>query len=218
MIFSVGFESKSPFLPAFTTQFYVSSIDKVLANRLKEIVLIEEPNILSMTTADTTDPEWANWLTGRLWQYNFLNFNYPEVAQLKTWFKQQYLEFTKEVGVPSEKVYIQCWANLVRNDGKSISPHHHADAHGSAPLEYSYLSGNITIQAENTHTYFRNPLLDKQFVKLRNFNGELIMFPSYIVHWADPNLSDDPRLTIAFDLITEPVYNMLENSNYILLD
>jgi ectoine hydroxylase-related dioxygenase (phytanoyl-CoA dioxygenase family) len=51
-----------------------------------------------------------------------------------------------------------------------------------------------------------------------NIPGEMILFPSYIVHWTDQNTSKTPRISIAFDIITEEVYNMIDNHNFRVLN
>ncbi len=218
MLFDLAFESKSYFTPNISIKMYNASISQDLTNRLRDIVILEEPNILKKyPPLDTNDP---NWITGRLWNYNFLDLNYDEVVELKQWIKQQYETYMKLLGKDSEKVYIQCWVNIIRDNNRIIVPHHHADGHSSdkeAPQEYSYLSGNLCIQTTNTNTWFRNPFLDKKCIPIPNIDGEMIFFPSFLVHWTDVNLSEKPRITISFDLITEQFFNLIDGKNYRLL-
>ena len=64
---------------------------------------------------------------------------------------EKYLEYALFCSIDSSKpVYVQCWVNIINNDARIITPHNHADAHGDAPAEYSYISGNISLQTENT--------------------------------------------------------------------
>jgi hypothetical protein len=214
MILDIAFETKSPFVPPLTVQFYTNTLDPKIVQELRQIVIDEESAILSKTTPQNTDEQWADWLTNRLWEYNLLDLDYPAIAYFKDWIGQQYLTYLKAINIKPEKVWVQCWANLIRNDGRKINIHNHADAHVNAPQQYSYVSGNICIHADNTKTYYASPFLNKQIFPLENVIGELVMFPSYILHWTDPNLSDDPRISIAFDLITEPVFTMINNRNY----
>ena len=192
---------------------FQTNLGERLAKSLSEIVMTEKDNIIKNTKGhhDERDPEW---LTARLWEYNFLDFDYPEVKELKEYIKTTFLEFSKQLGHEPGKVYIQCWANIIKNDGRIITPHEHANAHAQAPGAYAYLSGNICLQAENTQTYYRNPLLCDMYGGITNVPGDMILFPSYVIHWTDPNYSSLPRISIAFDLITEEVYNMLNNTNY----
>ncbi len=218
MLFDLAFESKSYFTPNISIKMYKADISQDLTNRLRDIVILEEPKIIAnVPPMHAEDPDW---MTGRLWNYNFLDLDYEEIRQLKIWIKEQYINYVKSLGKEPDKVYIQCWVNILRNNGRSIVPHHHADGHSSdknAPQEYSYLSGNLCIQTENTNTWFRNPFLDKNYKSIPNKDGEMIFFPSFLVHCTDVNLSQRPRITISFDLITEEFYNLINGTNYRLL-
>jgi hypothetical protein len=209
-IIKFEFPSNSFFVPAYTITCFLSKLDLDLTRRLAEIVTKEEYNILTRTAR----PEFVNdpsWLTGRLWEYNFLDFDYPEIREFEIFIKEEYLKFSKEVGhtVPN-KTYVHCWANVLRKDGRPISVHHHADGHIDAPQSYSYLSGNISLQAEGTKTYYENPFTDDS-QGIVNVPGDLVLFPSNIRHCTDANESDNIRISLAFDIITEEVYNMKDN-------
>jgi hypothetical protein len=213
----LNFPSNSAMLPAFDISLHNSSIDVENCEQLVKVVLKEQPNIIAIKSKHSEDD--PNWLTGKLWAYNFLDFDYPCVRYLKKFIYSNYLEYALFCSIDSSKpVYVQCWANIINNDGRIITPHNHADAHGGAPAEYSYISGNISLQTENTSTFFAHPILNKKvYREIANVNGELILFPSFITHWSSPNLSVNPRITIAFDIITEEVYNMIDKTNYRLL-
>jgi hypothetical protein len=188
-------------------------LDRKITKRLAEIVLAEENNILNNTSPK--NPNDPKWLTQRLWEYNFLDFDYVEVSFFKDWVKEQYLDYARQVGLPVGKTYIQCWANKIINDGRNIVPHNHTDAHADAPPQYSYLSGNICLQAVDTKTYYASPFDMRMRIGVDNNQGELVLFPSYVMHWTDKNQSEIPRLSLEFDIITEEVYNMIDNKkNY----
>jgi len=215
MLLNVSFTSKSVFTPTMNMAFGCFSMRDGMSDELAAIVLKEEFNILKNTTApDTND---SNWLTSRLWQYNFLDLDYDVVRELKQFIKDSYSSYMNDMDIPTQKVYVQCWANIIRNDGRRIVPHHHADGHSNDPnvsQEYAYLSGNICVQTKDTNTYFQSPFLSKQVITAPNFNGELIVFPSFLTHWTDTNTSDTERVTISFDLITEEFYNIIDGKNY----
>lgn len=212
----IRFESKSKYLPSITIRLGKTELDSETTKRLGEIVLLEEPNIIKNVRSSAQQDD-QTWLTGKLWSYNFLDFDYPEINVFRDFIKKSYEEFSRSCGYEPETVYIQCWANVIRNNGRRITPHDHATAHSNAPIEYSYLSGNICIQAEDTNTYYENPFLKSNVAAIKNFAGDLIIFPSHLIHWTDTNSSENPRITIAFDLITQEVYNMIDNHNYRLL-
>jgi hypothetical protein len=209
------YESKSPLLPYFEVLLHKSQLDEETTKSLANIVITEEKNILEKTSKFLNDND--TWLTGRLWNYNFLDFDYEAIYKLKKFIIEQYDFYAKELQFynSNQKIYVQCWANLVKNNGKKITPHDHSNAHSTAPLEYSYLSGNLCVQVEGTSTYYGHPIFkEKIYAELPNKNGELILFPSYLWHWADGTKSEIPRITISFDIITEEVYNMIDNKNY----
>ena len=213
----LNFPSKSPMLPSFNINLFDIKLDVETTKQLAEVVIAEETNIINnVKSSDPNDDQ--TWLTGKLWSYNFLDFDYPCVKQFNNFILNSYTCYMKEIGVDSSKpVYIQCWANILYNNGRIITPHNHASAHCDAPYEYSYVSGNISIVVENTSTFFAHPLFKDFVIDIPNVNGELIMFPSFITHGSSENKSETPRITIAFDIITEEVYNMVDNHNFRLL-
>lgn len=215
MRFDLRFSSKSLFTPSISVPCRAQKLD---ISNLIDIVLKEEHNILSSTEKQEFESD-SSWITGRLWQYNFLDLDYPEIKNLHNFIRDSYVEFMGEIGQPAGKTYIQCWVNIIRNNGRRIVPHNHSDGHSNNinTQEYSYLSGNLCVQTNNTNTYFRSPFLDKQVIALPNIDGEMIFFPSYITHWTDINTSDNPRITISFDIITEECYNIIDGRNYRVL-
>jgi hypothetical protein len=221
MIYHLNYLSKSIFTPSITINCFKVNIGEELTIKLRDIVLKEEMNILNNVPLSNKDDDF-DWITGRLWSYNFLSFDYDAVRELKTIIKTQYETFTRAIGAEPAPVYIQCWINIIKNNGRCISPHHHADAHAkslssSLPQEYSYVSGNLCVQTNETNTYFRGPILDKQLIPIKNVDGEMMLFPSFLVHWTDKNLYETPRITISFDIIQEEFYNMIDGSNYLKL-
>ena len=197
---------------------YKTNISQGLCKELRDICIAEEPRILRDVEPFHEDDE--NWMTGRLWNYNFLDLDYDAVRQLKDWIRDQYVDYMHARGEQPEKVYIQCWLNVLRNDGRRITPHHHATGHSRNPntsQEYCYLSGNLCVQTPGTHTWFQSPFLDKVIRPIPNVDGELIMFPSWIIHQTDHNITEAPRLTISFDIVTEEFFNKIDGTNYRLL-
>ena len=210
-IYFLNFDSKSDFLPTYSVAIHLSQFRKEIASRLANIVLKEEYNILTSTKKPEHDPD-TTWLTGRLWEYNFLDFDYPEIAEFKEFIKEQFLDFLNKTNHAIPKnVYTQCWANILRKNGRRITAHHHCEAHTGAPQEYSYVSGNVCVQSKDTKTYYKNPFNETR-IGIDNVDGELVLFPSYVIHQTDANNNDSPRISIAFDIITDEVYNMIDNN------
>lgn len=216
MIYDLYYTSKSKYLPEITIRLGKTVLDENTTSGLSKIVLLEEPNIIkNVKSTDENDDQ--TWLTGKLWSYNLIDFKYAEINVFRNFIKDSYEEYSRSCGHNPETVYIQCWANIIRNNGRRITPHNHASAHSNAPQDYSYLSGNLCVQVGDTSTHYESPFLKYNSININNVNGELIMFPSHVIHWTDTNVSETPRITIAFDLITQEVYDMIDNSNYRLL-
>jgi len=99
-----------------------------------------------------------------------------------------------------ENLWIQMWCNILRKE-QSIDIHQHDDS------EFSYLSGNLCLQSNNTKTHYINP--QNYFKKFEpeysseNKKGNLTIFPSAIPHCTDSVKDNDIRVTIAFDVLTE---------------
>lgn len=207
MQINLDFESKSAFLPPFSIPLNVTKFDKF--KEIENLVLEKEQEILDKHKP-YPETDSKDWLTNRLYEYNLLDYaeEYPVLLEFKKFIYESYVEYCNSVGAQVETVYANCWANVIRNNGRTISAHTHSDAHIDAPLEYSYVSGNMCITAIDTKTHYANPFLPKRSYSVRNIPGELILFPSCVLHWVDQNLSDTPRISVAFDIVTEEVYNL----------
>ena len=208
------FESSSPFLPTFQVPLLKTQFGEENTKLLRDMVLAKENYILETTKPYPSTDDY-DWLTNRLYDYNLLDYSdeHPVLNDFKKFIYDSYVEFCHSINAPIEKIYIQMWANIIRNNGRRITPHHHIDAHIGAPQEYSYVSGNICVDAVETNTYYRSPFLDKKAFPIKNVAGDMIMFPSWAVHWTDKNESDVPRISIAYDIVTEHVYNLPESKN-----
>ena len=68
-----------------------------------------------------------------------------------------------------------------------------------------YLSGHFNVQVNDTSTRYMSPinqLLDPDVIDVKNREGEITLFPSYIFHYTTPHYSFKPRITLAFDIST----------------
>ena len=66
-----------------------------------------------------------------------------------------------------------------------------------------YLSGHFNVQVNDTSTCYMSPinqLNDPDVIDIKNKDGDMTLFPSYIFHYTTPHYSFKPRITIAFDL------------------
>jgi oxalate decarboxylase/phosphoglucose isomerase-like protein (cupin superfamily) len=210
---TLHFESKSPMLPAMDIKTFLYQLSEEHTKSLVDVVLEKQQFILDTTPISDGEQD-PTWLTGRLWFYNFLNFDDPCVHQLEEQIIDGYKQYMESISVKVEPtIYVQCWANIIKNDGRKITKHNHCPAHSEAPEEYSYVSGNICLQAENTATYYGSPFNITSW-KFQNNPGDMILFPSFVYHWTDTNTSENLRISLAFDIITPEVYSIVNNPNF----
>jgi len=85
--------------------------------------------------------------------------------------------------------------------GKQHSTHNHGVSGFSAVcfIEFD--------PKHHTPTVFLNPNLcdemNLNFLPMEIYEGSLIFFPSYVLHYTEPNLSNVPRLILSFNIVSE---------------
>jgi len=133
-------------------------------------------------------------VTSRFINYNLLEF--PETIFLKTIIRKNHDDFLKNLNITIDKnYYVQCWFNVLRK-GEKITKHSH---YPLGRAEESFISGHFCVNALNTNTYYLDVGKTNEF-PVKNEIGQLSLFPSYLVHWSDTHPSNEPRITIAFDV------------------
>ena len=191
---------QTPFAPSWDYPIYEGNIlADIDIELIRSTILKNEKKVIE--TYEFTD-DWGtqlgeNSMTSRSDSYNLLQW--PEMSSLIFAIRKSHDTFLYELGSNSEKnLYIACWANVLRK-GEMVSLHHHWDG------PYAYLGGHICIQQENTQTNYVNPY-SRQSYRSANIEGKITLFPNWLEHYSDQHLGDKERITIAFDLITENVY------------
>jgi hypothetical protein len=207
MIHNLRFDTASDLLPPFELPIYQCHLNPITTIMMEKVIRDLEPVILAIDAPDNLRAN--NWMTARLGYYNLLDYDFDQIRRLETFILESYKGFVKELQIPERKIYAHAWVNIVRR-GEKITMHNHADAHAKVPDIHSYMSGNLCITAENTGTGFKSPYNSQSHI-IRNVPGECFLFPSFINHYTTENQSDNPRYTIAFDIITEEVYNQSTN-------
>ena len=147
-----------------------------------------------------------NSLTSRYQFYNFLKISSPVLVGLqKHIIKNIKMCINKFNGegkhIPIHDLWIICWFNVLRKSQK-IGKHSHLYVPGRNcwwDAEKSFLSGNLTIQAESTHTHYLS-ICEKYNWSIKNIPGQIIIFPTYLPHYSDETLSKSTRITVAFDM------------------
>lgn len=205
---------QTAFAPEWEYIFFESIIDDVDFDKISNIVLQRESELIHQFPAEYIlknankisydgDTELGiNSLTARYLFYNLFSWEEAEVQRLKQSLLQKYIAFLKLVNVERRNVWIQCWANVMRN-GEQIKPH----IHSTDP--YTYLGGHITVQTSDTTTDYINPInqiRNPQEYKSENVPGKVTLFQNNIPHYTSVYSGDSERITIAFDLIVDEDY------------
>lgn len=228
---TLNFQSFSDMVPEFELPVDIENIGEELTRSLEKIVFNESEFIQAEYPAFLNsagkNPDIENgvedWITNRAFEYNLLKFSdkYPELNELKSKIYLQWRNYVQSVGGKETTPYIQMWINILKPNGRYFTKHHHAHpARVGNPLK-AYISGHICVKAVDTKTYYYNPFMDEMKIGIPNNTGECTLFPSWVVHSTDQNLSNEPRITLAFDIITEEMYTegkMDNPSNYIRLE
>jgi hypothetical protein len=211
----ITFKSESACLPSLTIPFGISKFDS--NDELLDFCLREEPNILREVSPPPTRIGDENWMTSRLYSYNLFDYEDDVIQKLKDHIRQGYQSYITHFGRQDHKVYVHGWINVLQSDGRFITPHDHRNAHCGAPENTSFISGNMSLRAKDTNTYYMNVFTSAR-VSIKNIPGEMVFFPSFLTHWTDKNpSSEESRVSIAFDLITEPVYEQYGRDLFTLL-
>lgn len=217
MISFLEFNSSSVMLPPIQVPLHISQYDIELTKRIGDLILASEESILAIPVPEinakaswgsnyTTRPD--NWITARLPYYNFLDSKEHDILSFKNFIYESYVAYQKGMQNPTFNVYVHGWVNIIRNN-EQITAHNHANAHVAASEDHSYISGNFCVRADNTSTNYRSPYLHNTWKSVPNVAGDLVLFPSFVFHNTSVNQATEPRLSLAFDIITEEVYHTL---------
>jgi len=180
-----------------------------------------ETLILSLETADNRKENSPQAMHSQVFEsdFDFLNRSEPVVQEFKEVIYSHLAGFVKSTNQLDEKdlsalkFNSHCWFHVTRKGGY-FQPHNHPNASWS--LVYFVNRGDEDVVDEKAagHIAFDDPRpqassymdisndnMSRQMtfdsVRIRPKNGEMIIFPSYLVHWVEPYMGDTPRITIA---------------------
>lgn len=218
---------KSPFAPEWNYIMFESMIDDIDFDKISSVILKKEielqnqypsDKIKSMINKPDVDGYVGlnhNSMTSRYHFYNVFSWQNYEIQLLKNKILEIYFVFLDSIKVKREKTWIQCWANVMRT-GEQIKPH----LHSTCP--YTYLGGHVTIQCENSSTFYINPinqLNDPETHESKNEIGKLTFFQNNIPHYTSVHNGQKERITIAFNIIVDEDYQRRPNKEvYVLFD
>ena len=186
--YSLGYENISNFIDCSKIANIILSKEK---NIIRKFPVIKRPSIDGYTGLGPKS------LTSRYGYYNLIDWPEIEIKILRNKIVEFHQKFLKELNIKIRSpLFIKGWANVMRK-GEKINPH----LHDVQPD--SYLSGHVTIQCENTSTYYINPvnqLNDPAIKQIKNVPGEITLFPTCVPHYTDTHNASTERITVGFDL------------------
>lgn len=195
---------QTPFAPEWEYFIAESDVENVDFNEIARIILSKEKDIIQKypsgnISVDAYTGLGEDSLTSKWQHFNVFKWQEPEILKLKKEVFNQYLALLETLKVPRSRVYAQCWANVLRK-GQDIKQHLHAFH------PWTYISGHITVQCDDTCTAYVSPVNqnlnnDAEVYYQKNTPGHLTFFPSHIPHFTTVHNGDKERISIAFDLI-----------------
>jgi hypothetical protein len=202
------------FAPEWEYFLYEDMLQNINFKKVSNLILKKEKQIIDKYPINNNNKSLDGYtnlggksLTSRFPYYNVLKWNNDEIKKIKKQIIEIHNIFLNKLKVKiPKKLYIQCWANVMRK-GEEIKPH----LHDVSPD--TYLGGNICIQCKNTSTYYINPINqinDPEVYDSKNIVGKITLFQGNIPHYTDIHDDDLERITIAFDLSLKKI-----NKNYI---
>tara|TARA_Y100001963_G_C6557624_1_gene342792 strand:- start:72 stop:632 length:561 start_codon:yes stop_codon:yes gene_type:complete len=164
---------------------------------IKKFLTKEESKIISRFILETEDyvksigPDKYSGtgddsLSGRHWCYNYLH------------------DMPGKILIPKIKdifgeCVVQCWANTFRNS-EGIKPHRHCVDEFKPGL----ICANVFLYGPNPGTWY------DEVGMIMSEIGTLVMFPNDHIHSVPPNKTDCVRVSMAFDIYTNPDdFNMI---------
>lgn len=140
---------------------------------------------------------------------NLFDVEDPATAKLRTIAENAVLNATETIGTVPDKHRMKLFAWMNANPpGGFNAPHTHPGAHWSGVY---YVSQPEIDEGNSGMIEFLDPRSDlpewrilkarsfRPKIKIRPQPGEIVLFPSYLVHWVYPNEADEERVSIAFN-------------------
>jgi len=174
------------------TDIDLTSLSSRVLRNEKKILKNYPPTDYNKRITDGRTGLGSNSLTSRHYHFNVLSWF--GTRKLKKYIRMGYEQYNSAKNTP---IYVRCWANVMRK-GDVIKAHKHMDDNIS-PLHA--LSGHLCVKVDgSTCTYYER-------TSIQNKNGQMILFPSTVLHWTDRYVGDEERITIAFDILSKKLYD-----------
>ena len=162
--------------------------------RISKILLRDEPMVL-----DIPNNEPSEYYTGTTNQFNVYNWlDNPDIIQ----FDIPKRLFTLPEFRQEKVLYVQCWANILRQ-GQKIPDHTHANDYHTEEEQFyasnTFISGPTTTGTHYNDAYERNEI------------GQMNLLGSQVTHGVRTHMSHTPRISMAMDIYCEK-HPIIENA------
>ena len=113
-------------------------------------------------------------------------------------------EIEKHLDLEKKLFFKSCWCNI-NNFGSFNKPHQHVNSviSGVYYVSIPKNSGNIVFMNQNLDSFYQSI---KQYNKYNSTtwnvkpeNNLCLLFPSYLMHYVEPNLNKEERISISFN-------------------
>ena len=191
---------KTAYAPTWDYTIAEKDIDIDLEELIR-VILLKETEIRKEVDAPTWNSDFwdgpgKDSMTARAYAYNMLEWDYPIIEELKKEILTFHTQYCKGTDSTPPPIKIKCWANVLRTNQR-IKKHYHATH------PYTYLGGHLTVKCGDTSTVYINPIDYLKEFHLENVAGKMTLFPNYISHYTTMQNSDEPRITLAFDIMPD---------------
>ena len=190
-----SWDANTPFAPSFDVPVYIDECGNSITKDL--IKLCEQYNFSR-----------DNWI-----EYNIFSMTDFVIGLLSDRIYQVYTDYMVELEeepLPKDKLWIRGW-------GVTLNADEGIDHHSHAFHENTYLSGNISLSDLDTTTDYYFPYIGWYFDywELENKFGKMVLFPSWLEHKVQPNITGKVRFSLGFDMFTEHTMNYVsDNRNF----
>lgn len=175
----------------FPNFFYSVDLD-INSARIANFILSLEKNTIG-----------RNYSNGGGWQDDILLVDDPDINKLIFQTKEVCQEITNSWKIDSKLILKNIWANVNRKNNFNY-PHFHPQSLFSAVyyVMANEDSGNLVIKRPDIQEHYIDNA-DTEYTQ-KHFNvvpktGRLIIFPSYLNHFVEQNLSNTPRISLAMN-------------------
>ena len=138
------------------------------------------------------------------------NINLSEEENIRTalYFTEEVNNFWKEITGEKRVIKLQSsWSNFHKKFNFA-TPHSHGDCLFAAVfyIQTSDKSGDILLHDPRGGVYFEskteidtqgNHVNDRKYFRIKPKDGDLIIFPAYLIHSVEPNMTDETRISLA---------------------